>query len=60
MVTHLLGDDLGLLSRRRDRHRPAWRRWTKGVGRDASLAAAELSGDRALGLRVLDAVAIVG
>jgi Mycothiol maleylpyruvate isomerase N-terminal domain len=38
----------------------AWRRWTKGIGRDAALAAAELSGDRALGLRVLDAVAIIG
>jgi uncharacterized protein (TIGR03083 family) len=38
----------------------AWRRWTKGIGRDTALAAAELSGDRALGLRVLDAVAIIG
>jgi uncharacterized protein (TIGR03083 family) len=38
----------------------AWRRWTKGIGRDAALAAAELSGDRALGLRVLDAIAIIG
>jgi uncharacterized protein (TIGR03083 family) len=38
----------------------AWRRWTKGIGRDAALAAAELSGDRALGVRLLDAVAIIG
>lgn len=38
----------------------AWRRWTKGIGRDTALAAAGLSGDRALGLRVLDAVAIIG
>jgi hypothetical protein len=38
----------------------AWRRWTKGIGRDTALAAAELSGDRALGVRVLDAVAIIG
>jgi hypothetical protein len=38
----------------------AWRRWTKSTGRDTALAAAELSGDRALGVRVLDAVAIIG
>lgn len=38
----------------------AWRRWTKGTGRDTALAAAERSGDRALGVRVLDAVAIIG
>jgi uncharacterized protein (TIGR03083 family) len=38
----------------------AWRRWTKGVGRDAALAAASISGERSLGLPVLDAVAIIG
>jgi uncharacterized protein (TIGR03083 family) len=38
----------------------AWRRWTKGIGRDAARAAVSISGDRALGLRVLDAVAIIG
>jgi hypothetical protein len=38
----------------------AWRRWTKGIGRDAALAAVSVSGERALGLPVLDAVAIIG
>jgi uncharacterized protein (TIGR03083 family) len=38
----------------------AWRLWTKGIGRDAALAAVSISGDRALGRRVLDAVAISG
>jgi uncharacterized protein (TIGR03083 family) len=37
----------------------AWRRWTKGIGAEAALAAAEVSGDRPLGRRVLDAVAII-
>jgi uncharacterized protein (TIGR03083 family) len=38
----------------------AWRLWTKGIGQDAALAAVSISGDRALGRRVLDAVAIIG
>jgi uncharacterized protein (TIGR03083 family) len=38
----------------------AWRRWTKGIGRDAARAAASISGDRSLGLPLLDAVAIIG
>jgi uncharacterized protein (TIGR03083 family) len=38
----------------------AWRRWTKGIGRDAAGAAASISGERSLGLPVLDAVAIIG
>jgi Mycothiol maleylpyruvate isomerase N-terminal domain len=38
----------------------AWRRWTKGIGRDAARAAASISGERSLGLPVLDAVAIIG
>jgi hypothetical protein len=38
----------------------AWRRWTKGMGRDAARAAASISGDRSLGLPVLDAVAVIG
>jgi hypothetical protein len=38
----------------------AWRRWTKGIGRDATAAAVSISGDRSLGLPVLDAVAIIG
>ena len=38
----------------------AWRRWTKGIGRDAALAAVSVSGERSLGLPVLDAVAIIG
>jgi uncharacterized protein (TIGR03083 family) len=38
----------------------AWRRWTKGIGRDAARAAVSISGDRSLGLPVLDAVAIIG
>ena len=38
----------------------AWRLWTKGIRPDAAQAAVSLSGDRALGLRVLDAVAIIG
>jgi hypothetical protein len=37
-----------------------WRRWTKGIGRDATAAAVSISGDRSLGLPVLDAVAIIG
>jgi opacity protein-like surface antigen len=37
----------------------AWRRWTRGIGAEAALAAAEVSGDGALGRRVLDAVAII-
>jgi hypothetical protein len=38
----------------------AWRRWTKGIRSDAAQAAVSISGDRALGLPVLDAVAIIG
>jgi hypothetical protein len=38
----------------------AWRLWTKGIGKDTALAAVSISGDRALGRRVLDAVAIIG
>ncbi len=38
----------------------AWRLWTKGIRPDAARAAVPISGDRALGLRVVDAVAIVG
>jgi uncharacterized protein (TIGR03083 family) len=37
----------------------AWRLWTKGIGQDAARAAVSISGDRALGRRVLDAVAII-
>jgi hypothetical protein len=37
----------------------AWRLWTKGIGRDAAAAAVSVSGDPALGGRVLDAVAII-
>ena len=38
----------------------AWRLWTKGIGQDAARAAVSIAGDRALGRRVLDAVAIIG
>ncbi len=38
----------------------AWRLWTKGIIPDAAQAAVSISGDRALGLPVLDAVAIIG
>ena len=38
----------------------AWRLWTKGIGPAAAEAAVSISGDRALGRRVLDAVAIIG
>jgi hypothetical protein len=38
----------------------AWRLWTKGIRPDAALAAVSISGDRALGRPVLDAVAIIG
>jgi uncharacterized protein (TIGR03083 family) len=38
----------------------AWRVWTKGIGQDAAQAAVAILGDRALGRRVLDAVAIIG
>jgi hypothetical protein len=38
----------------------AWRLWTKGIGQDAAQAAASVWGDRSLGRRVLDAVAIIG
>jgi uncharacterized protein (TIGR03083 family) len=38
----------------------AWRRWTKGIGPEAALAAAETSGDPSLARRVLEAVAIIG
>lgn len=37
----------------------AWRLWTKGIRRDAARAAVSVSGDRELGLHVLDAVAII-
>jgi uncharacterized protein (TIGR03083 family) len=38
----------------------AWRLWTKGIRPDAARAAVSISGDGALGLAVLDAVAIIG
>jgi uncharacterized protein (TIGR03083 family) len=38
----------------------AWRLWTKGIGPAAAETAVSISGDRALGRRVLDAVAIIG
>jgi uncharacterized protein (TIGR03083 family) len=38
----------------------AWRLWTKGIGQAAAQSAVSISGDRALGRRVLDAVAIIG
>jgi len=38
----------------------AWRVWTKQIRPDAAQAAVSISGDRALGLPVLDAVAIIG
>jgi hypothetical protein len=38
----------------------AWRLWIKGIRPDAARAAVSISGDRALGLPVLDAVAIIG
>jgi hypothetical protein len=38
----------------------AWRLWIKGISSDAARAAVSISGDRALGLPVLDAVAIIG
>jgi uncharacterized protein (TIGR03083 family) len=38
----------------------AWRLWNKGIGPAAAEAGVSISGDRALGRRVLDAVAIIG
>jgi hypothetical protein len=38
----------------------AWRLWTKGIRPDTARAAVSISGDRALGLPVLDAVAFIG
>jgi uncharacterized protein (TIGR03083 family) len=38
----------------------AWRLWTKQIRPNAAEAAVSISGDRALGLPVLDAVAIIG
>jgi uncharacterized protein (TIGR03083 family) len=38
----------------------AWRLWTKGIGPAAAEAGVSISGDRALGHRVLEAVAIIG
>jgi hypothetical protein len=38
----------------------AWRLWTKGIGQDAARAAVSITGDGALGRRVLDTVAIIG
>ena len=38
----------------------AWRLWTKGIRPGAALGAVSISGDRALGRPVLDAVAIIG
>ena len=38
----------------------AWRLWTKGIRPDTAQAAVSISGDRALGLPVLDAVANIG
>ena len=37
-----------------------WRLWTKQIRPDAARAAVSISGDRAFGLAVLDAVAIIG
>ena len=37
----------------------AWRLLTKGISRDGALAAATISGERALGLKVLDTVSII-
>jgi uncharacterized protein (TIGR03083 family) len=38
----------------------AWRLWTKGIRQDTARASVSMSGDHALGRRVLDAVAIIG
>jgi hypothetical protein len=38
----------------------AWRVWTKGIGQDAAQATVSISGDRSLGRRVLEGVAIIG
>jgi uncharacterized protein (TIGR03083 family) len=38
----------------------AWRLWTKGIGPAAAEAGVSISGDRALGRLVLEAVAIIG
>jgi uncharacterized protein (TIGR03083 family) len=38
----------------------AWRLWTKGIGPAAAEGGVSISGDRALGRRVLDAVPIIG
>jgi len=37
----------------------AWRLFTKGISRDEALATATISGERALGLKVLDSVSII-
>ncbi len=37
----------------------AWRVFTKGISREAALARTEITGDRALGMRVLDTVSII-
>jgi len=37
----------------------AWRLFTKGISRDEALATAIISGERALGLKVLDTVSII-
>jgi uncharacterized protein (TIGR03083 family) len=37
----------------------AWRLFTRGLGRDAARERAALSGDRALGLKVLDTISII-
>ena len=37
----------------------AWRLFTKGISRDEALAKATITGDRTLGLKVLDTVAII-
>ena len=37
----------------------AWRLFTKGISRDEALATATISGERALGLKVLDTVSII-
>ncbi len=37
----------------------AWRLFTKGISREVALARTEITGDRSLGLRVLDTVSII-
>lgn len=39
---------------------PAWRLFTKGIGRQEALVQTTISGDRRLGLKVLDMISIIG